>query len=380
MMRRILATILLATPLWGAAGQGLPVAHAGPDFAERGKADSIVRAFVERFGVPGISVALSRNDRLVYAAAIGWADKGKPLPMATTTRMRVASVSKPITALALMTLAERGQIALDTVVFGPTGVLGTEYGQPTYGGAKATITVRQLMQHLAGGWANQGNDPIFVFHDMTQPGLIARTLRERPLDARPGTTYKYSNFGYLLLGRVIEHITAQSYEDAVRALVLRPAGAPDVRIGAPRGTPRSADEAVYDGSGRGDPYQLRPDLMDAHGGWVANPLELLRVMDRFDGRGDVPDLLPIERLREMTTGVTESPGYALGWGVNRSDNWWHQGFMSGTASMIARTSRGFNWVIIMNGSPTSPDFTAALDQLIWKVLESVSAWPVGEPW
>jgi hypothetical protein len=54
--------------------------------------------------------------------------------------------------------------------------------------------------------------------------------------------------------------------------------------------------------------------------------------------------------------------------------------MPGTASMIARTSSGFNWVIITNTRPTSSDFTLALDQLMWKVLGAVSAWPAGEPW
>ena len=360
--------------------QALPIAHAGPDFPERGKADSIVRALLERFRLPGISVALTRDDRLVYAAAIGWADQAKRVPMTTTTRMRLASVSKPLTSLALMTLAERGRISLDTVVFGSDGVLGLEYGEPVFGGAKAKITVRQLMQHIEGGWGNQRNDPVFDFYDMAQRALIARTLRERSLESRPGTVQAYSNFGYLVLGRVIERVTGQRYEDAVRALVLQPSGAPDVRIGAPRGAPRAPDEAVYDGSGREDPYTLRPDLMDAHGGWVANPLELLRVMDRFDGGGGVPDLLPPERLREMTTGDSRFPGYALGWAVNRSGNWFHQGSMPGTASMIARTSRGFNWVIITNTRPASAEFPSALDQLMWKVLEAVNAWPMGEAW
>jgi len=387
MLRRIPAvTVLALTSIVvfafasRAQSQASPTSHAGPDFPERGKADSIVRALVDRFGLPGISVALTRDDRLVYAAAIGWADRGKHIPMATTTRMRLASVSKPLTSLALMTLAERKRISLDTVVFGPTGVLGVEYGEPMFAGAKASITVRQLMQHLEGGWGNQRNDPVFAFYDMTQRALIARTLRERPLESRPGSVQAYSNFGYLVLGRVIERVTGQRYEDAVRALVLQPSGAPEIRIGAPRGAPRAPDEAVYDGSGREDPYMLRPDLMDAHGGWVANPLELLRVMDRYDGGGGVPDLLPPERLREMTTGDSRFSGYALGWAVNRSGNWFHQGSMPGTASMIARTSRGFNWVIITNTRPASADFSSALDQLMWKVLDAVRAWPAGESW
>jgi CubicO group peptidase (beta-lactamase class C family) len=183
----------------------------------------------------------------------------------------------------------------------------------------------------------------------------------------------------LVLGRVIEKVTGQRYEDAVRPLVLQPSGASGMRIGAPRGAPPAHDEAVYEG-GNGDPYYLRPDLMDAHGGWVAHPLELLRVVDRFDGRGEVMDLLPPERLREMTTGDSRFADYALGWGVNRLDNWFHQGGMPGTASMIARTSGGFNWVIITNTRPASPDFTLALDRLMWKVLGAVSAWPAGEPW
>jgi CubicO group peptidase (beta-lactamase class C family) len=220
---------------------------------------------------------------------------------------------------------------------------------------------------------------VFDFYEMTQHELIARTLHDRPLTTSPGTAQAYSNFGYLVLGRVIEQVTGQRYEDAVRALVLQPSGASGMRIGAPRGSPRAPDEAVYDGS-NGDPYYLRPDLMDAHGGWVAHPLELLRVVDRFDGRGEVTDLLPPERLHEMTTGDSRFPDYALGWSVNKADNWWHQGAMPGTSSMIARTSGGFNWVIITNARPASSDFPTALDQLMWKVLGAVSAWPAGEPW
>src|SRR5262249_28241571 len=155
----------------------------------------------------------------------------------------------PLTSLALMMLSERGRISLDTVVFGATGVLGVAYGEPAFGGAKATITVRQLMQHLAGGWGIERDDPVFDFYDLAQRALIARTLRERPLESRPGTAQAYSNFGYLVLGRVIERVTGQRYEDAVRALVLRPSGASEIRIGAPRGSPRAPDEAVYDGSG-----------------------------------------------------------------------------------------------------------------------------------
>jgi CubicO group peptidase (beta-lactamase class C family) len=371
---------MLALSSTAAWSQALPIAHVGPDFAERGKADSIVRDLVERFRLPGVGVALARNDRLVYAAAMGWADRDKRVPMATTTRMRLASVSKTLTSLALMTLAERGRVSLDTVVFGPTGVLGTEYGEPVFGGEKATITVRQLMQHLEGGWSNERNDPIFDFCDLTQRALIVKTLRDRPLESRPGTAQAYSNFGYLVLGRVIERVTGQRYEDAVRALVLQPSGASEMRIGAPRGARLAPDEAIYDAGGRGDPYWPSLDLMDATGGWVANPLELLRVVDRFDGRGDVPDLLPLERLHEMTTGDARFPDYALGWEVYRLDNWWHPGSLPGTASMVARTSVGFNWVIITNGSSASSGFTTAFEVLMWKVLEAVSAWPVGEPW
>jgi CubicO group peptidase (beta-lactamase class C family) len=376
----MLSATMLALSSSAAWSQTLPIAHVGPDFAERGKADSIVRDLVERFRLPGVSVALARNDRLVYAAAMGWADRDKRVPMATTTRMRLASVSKTLTSLALMTLAERGRVSLDTVVFGPTGVLGTEYGEPVFGGEKATITVRQLMQHLEGGWSNERNDPIFDFYDLTQRALIVKTLRDRPLESRPGTAQAYSNFGYLVLGRVIERVTGQRYEDAVRALILQPSGASEMRIGAPRGARLAPDEAIYEGSGQDDPYWLRPDLMDSHGGWVANPLELLRVVDRFDGRGDVPDLLPPKRLHEMTTGDARFPGYALGWDVYRRDNWWHLGSMPGTASMVARTENGFNWVIITNGSSASSGFTTALEVSMWKVLEAVSVWPVGEPW
>lgn len=111
-MRRTLVLALLALSSIVACAspsqplrEGLPIAHAGPDFPDRGKADSIVVALVEQFRLPGLSVAIARDDRLVYAAAVGWADPANRVPMTTTTRMRLASVSKPVTSLALMTLA-----------------------------------------------------------------------------------------------------------------------------------------------------------------------------------------------------------------------------------------------------------------------------------
>jgi hypothetical protein len=80
----------------------------------------------------------------------------------------------------------------------------------------------------------------------------------------------------------------------------------------------------------------------------------------------------------MTTPSAQNEYYALGWSVNRNDNWWHIGGMSGTASEMARYSTGFNWAVLVNFTPNSaPDFKKDMDSLFWKSSEKIKDWGTG---
>ncbi len=357
----------------------LPVGHRGRDFAGRATADALVRQMMVRYGVPGLSLAISHNDRLVYAAAFGWADAARTQPLTMDHRLRLASCSKPITALALLRLVEQGRLDLDAPVFGPGGVLGTNYGVPRFRGAPARVTVRHLLQHAAGGWGNKSSDPMFVFHDLTLDEVIRRTLAERELNEEPGAKYNYSNFGFAMLGRVIERVTGAGYEAAVRDLVLRPCGAPGMRISSTRGARPGPDETHYFGQAGERPERLRPDLMAAHGGWAANPLELLAILDRVDACPATPELLAPDTMRLLQREGVPRSNYSLGWSVNRAGNRWHLGSMPGSASMVCITARGFNWALLLNTRSRDKTFTDAVDQLVWNLLDAVRDWPQPNP-
>ena len=164
----------------------------------------LARAYLEKYEVPALSIAIGHSGRLVYREALGWADRERREAATPDNLFRIASVTKPITSVAIFSLIEEGRLQLGDRVFGPGAVLGTDYGRPPYHPHVDQITVEQLLTHTAGGWDNTADDPD-VQPPAVEPCSADRTdpsrAAARPC-ARPGLPY--SNFGYCLLGRVIE--------------------------------------------------------------------------------------------------------------------------------------------------------------------------------
>src|SRR5262249_2387157 len=155
----------------------------------------------------------------------------------------------------------------------------------------------------------------------------------------PGDVYSYSNFGFCVLGRIIEKVTAQPYESWVKANILNPVGAKDMHIAGDTLNQRRPNEVIYYG---GNVYGMKKSRMAAPGGWLATPIDLLSFMVRVDGFGAKPDILTAETIKTMTTGSTANKGYAKGWGVNTSNgNWSHGGSLPGTATLLWRTGDGY---------------------------------------
>ena len=340
------------------------------------KIDGILRDFYDKYSLPGgISMAISYRERLVYAGAVGYADKQHKIPLTPEHRMRIASVSKPITSIAVMKLVEEKKLNLHDEVFGSTGIFSGEYGVPEYENRPVEITVKQLLEHTAGGWGNSKKDPMFSILKVTRKEFLQTVIRDYPLEHLPGTKYDYSNFGYCVLGRVIEQKSGMAYEDYVKKHILAPCEIDGMRIGKNFSDP---DEVEYMGDKGQNPYSLLPAHMDAHGGWIANPIELLKLLVRIDGFKEVSDILERETIKTMTTPSKQNDNYALGWNVNRSNNWWHMGGMPGTSTEMARSSMGFNWVILVNFRPSSaPEFSSDMDRLFWKIKETIQEWHAG---
>ncbi|MFI7126075.1 serine hydrolase [Nonomuraea sp. NPDC050153] len=330
---------------------------------------TVVDRHMRASGVAGVSLAISRRGALVFARGYGLANRETGERLTERHLMRVASISKPITAVAIMQLVEAGRLTLDQRVFGAGGILGTRYGSKPYGASLQAITVRHLLQHTAGGWTNDANDPMFGNPAMTHDQLIGWVLDNRPLQYTPGTTYMYSNFGYCLLGRIIEQVTGQPYADLVRQRVLAPSGIANMHIAGNTRAERRPDEVVYYGTG--DPYSIPVRRMDSHGGWLASPVDIVRFALRADGFATVPDLLKPATIATMVTPSSANSEYACGWAVNALGNRWHNGRLIpyGTETILVRTSNEFCWAALANGNGID------VDAMMWEVFQQTAVWP-----
>lgn len=338
--------------------------------------DDTVKTFVNKWDVPGASIAITKDGRLVFAQGYGHANKEQSLEAGPLHLFRLASVSKPITSVAIMRLVEQRKLKLSDKVFGQGALLGTMYGSSAYGAREKDITVQQLLEHTAGGttWNNKGDDgsgdPMFQETGKNHAELIGWVLDNRNPSDPPGNTYSYSNFGYCVLGRIIEKVTGQTYEAWVKTTVLNATGATDMHIAGDTESERRPNEVKYYG---GNVYGMKVRRMDAHGGWAGNPVDLLRFMVRVDGFNTKPDILQAGTITTMTTGSTANGGYAKGWGVNSNGTWSHGGSLPGTSTVLWRNNSGLTMALLMNTRSSDSGFSPS--QVIGDIARNVTAWP-----
>jgi CubicO group peptidase (beta-lactamase class C family) len=343
---------------------------------ERAAMFRVGRAFMEQFSVPALSVAIARNGQIVYETPFGIADRKEALQTSASSLFRIASVTKPITSVTVFSLIEKGQLNLTDKVFGPSGVLGTKYVSPPFPQYVTDITVDHLLTHTCGGWPNDSTDPMFQHDSWDHAKLISWTLKNLPLAYPPGQHWAYSNFGYCVLGRIIEQVTGQPYASYVQNNILSACGISDMAIAGNKLNQRLPNEVVYFGQYDEDPYKMNVTRMDSHGGWLATPADLVQFLNH------VPNLLKPETIRIMTTPAPAYPQaspakYARGWMVrnNGLGNWWHNGSLPGSTTIMVRTSTGLSWAALAS-TRTEPSnvIDTALDEMMWNMVREVPAW------
>jgi CubicO group peptidase (beta-lactamase class C family) len=322
--------------------------------------------------VPGLSVAIGHAGSIVYKDVWGWADQESHEALTPQHLFRIASVSKPITSVTIFSLIEDDRLDLHDRVFGPRSILGKEFASPPPKPGSPSvdqITIEHLLTHTAGGWSNDSRDPMFMHPEMNHAQLIEWTLKERQLDHPPGQVFAYSNFGYCLLGRVIEKVTRRPYADYVRRPILSRCGIADMAIAGNTLADRRKGEVRHYGPGA---YNMNVSRMDSHGGWLARPTDAVHFAMHVSGFVPPEQILRDETIRTMTTPTAASAkdNYAKGWAVNKAGNWWHTGILDGTNAVMVRTHSGFCWAAFINIGADIDD----LDGLVWKMVGAVKAW------
>jgi N-acyl-D-amino-acid deacylase len=382
--------------------------------------DHLMASFIDEQKVPGAALAVARKGKLVYARGFGLADVERQLPVAPTDLFRIASVSKPFTAVAIMQLVDKGRISLDDPVLKhiklqPLLVSGTN-PDPRW----QKITVQHCLQHTGGWDRDKSYDPAFRPWDIAKafgmrppvaPTNIVRYMMGQPLDFEPGERYAYSNLGYLILARVLEAVTPQSYSAYVKNEVLDPLGIKSTRLGRALATNRADGEVkYYDRQSRVGPALYPPNIgkpvpiqygaqnfegFEAHGGWIASAVELVKFAAAFDDDRDCPILGPkaIEQMWSRPTGAAgydengspKQAFYGCGWSVRPVGgkgkcNAWHTGKITGTESLLVRRYDGLCWAVLFNTdeNPHQKLLSGLIDRPLHDAAAQVKQWPASD--
>jgi CubicO group peptidase (beta-lactamase class C family) len=173
---------------------------------------------------------------------------------------------------------------------------------------------------------------------------------------------------------VIEKITGQSYADYVRQSVLEPSQAQAMRIAGNTLQERADGEVIYHRQeGDGQPYGMNVGRMDAHGGWLASPSDLVRFLNGVYGTGQSAPILKPDTVSVMTTPSVVNPGYARGWFIT-GPNRWHSGSLPGTSAVMVHTPGGLGWAALTNSRDNRSHSVDGLGGAVWNMVRKVKAW------
>lgn len=367
--------------------------------------DEAMQGLLAKHEIPGGVLGIARAGKVAYAKGFGVANANTGERVTVESRFRLASVSKPITATAVLKLCEQGKLGLDESVLPRLELepLSGKYGDSRWG----QITVRHLLQH-SGGWDKaKSGDALFKSPEICREAgidgpadarLTVRWMLGRRLDFDPGSRFAYANFGYCVLGHLIEKVAGQSYDAAVRRLVLNPCGASGMQLGrsleslpnevryhepgtAPSVFPHLGDRAPW-------PYgAFSMEANAANGGWVANVSDVLRFLMPMDEQSRKP-LLARSSLDAIynspAPGSGEASFYGLGWmvrprGQGGRPNIWHIGGLPGTKVIAVRLGDGFDWAVMFNARPGGDAdgfdrFNAEVQNTIHQAARKVERW------
>ncbi len=339
----------------------------------RVRIDAAAQNFLSTSSAPGVSIAIVQNGQLVYANGYGFADLENSVPATAETRYRLASVSKPITAVAAMQLYEQHKLDLDAPI---------QKYCPAYPTQSAPITTRMLLGHLAGirhykeggaGLPEVNNTTHFA--DPIAGGLDF--FRSDPLVDTPGHHFHYSTQGYTLIGCAIQSASGQSYTDDVEKNVFAPAGMTVTTVDdrfalIPHRTrfySKSKDGKLQNSEFLDSSYKI------PGGGWLSNAPDLARFeIALMDGKLVSPATLALMATPLKPSDRSED-NYGLGFAVfsgealininnKKYQTIGHTGGQQGTSTIILMVPELKFGVVVLSNLEGAGNFATEIEKLI----------------
>ena len=321
--------------------------------------DAAIKLHTIDAGSRDVSAAVIFQGQLIHTFAASSAKSSRPVNV--DTNFRIASISKILTAETVMKLVEQDLLQLDEPI---VGRIADTFGLTVADERARNITIRQLLSHTSGI-----SNFLKIFFDAgsyDQMGMLKEALSVQ-LASEPGSTFKYGNVSYVLLGKAIELVTGLSYQDATKKLVLTPLGLDSFRlVGTYEFGPNDALHAVS--GSRTYMEQLGPA-----GAWVATATDVAKLLDSLDPQSPSVHVISSESMALMKLPATPVPvgpiwDYGFGLRLFVSGEWGHSGSIENVHAMAIHRPDGLSVSVLVNG--TKPKET---DDLIKAINEAVLA-------
>jgi len=321
--------------------------------------DAAIKLHTIDAGSRDVSAAVIFQGQVIHTFAASSAKSSRPVNV--DTNFRIASISKILTAETVMKLVEQDLLQLDEPI---VGRIADTFGLTVADERARNITIRQLLSHTSGI-----SNFLKIFFDAgsyDQMGMLKEALSVQ-LASEPGSTFKYGNVSYVLLGKAIELVTGLSYQDATKKLVLTPLGLDSFRlVGTYEFGPNDALHAVS--GSRTYMEQLGPA-----GAWVATATDVAKLLDSLDPQSPNIPVISSESMALMKLPATPVPvgpiwDYGFGLRLFVSGEWGHSGSIENVHAMAIHRPDGLSVSVLVNG--TKPKET---DDLIEAINEAVLA-------
>jgi CubicO group peptidase (beta-lactamase class C family) len=336
--------------------------HSSPANATDNKAaeiDAIFRDF-DRPDAPGASVIVISRGKVLFKKSYGLADPEKKTKSSSQTNYRLASCTKQFTAMAIMLLAERKKLSYDSRLtdFFPDF---PEYGRD--------VTVRQLLNHTSGLIAYEDVMPDSATIPLTDKDVLRMMSQQDHTYFPPGSQFRYSNSGYVLLGLIVEKASRMSFPDFLRQNIFRPLHM-DHTVLYHRDDHTDRRRA-YGYSQQGDAFGNTDESLTSStlgDGRVYSSVDDLYKWDQALYTTRLVSAQTLQQAFTPGTTIDETSGYGFGWFIDNKRNrkvLWHSGNTSGFTSRIHRIPDLKFSIIVLTNRSNAPlaDLVTAIQEL-----------------
>ena len=285
---------------------------------------------VERLKYPGLAVAIYKDD-FFWAEGFGFANLEHKVPATKETAYRLASVTKPMTAIAILQLAEKGKLDLDDLV---------QKYVPTFPEKKWPVTIRQLLGHL-GGISHYKEEPELHIKSHYDTEKSLSIFKDFPLVAEPGTKYNYTSYGYNLLGAVIEGASEISYGKYLKENIWGPTGMLNTHMDVAADIiPNRASGYQVDGTRLINCEFVDMSSRFASGGVLSSVEDMVTLCKALDEGELLNSYSQVQMYKNMKLKEGLLSEYAMGWKVEFKSGTWmvsHGGSQMGTSTILVRS-------------------------------------------